>query len=174
MSFYWVTIDGLRKLGFDVSNDEKADYLEVWRAVGAMLGIRRDLLPSSFAETALLTRVIQARQIRPRDPNPDGRHLTTALVDMIDVEVPGDLLDGVAAAMVRFFLSDYPGLADALGVPRRILWESIVPIGLRFAPALSTPLLRTWATLMIDQQIRTHCRQPLSPSLQPYMKTATN
>src|SRR5262245_51817463 len=173
MSFYWVTIDGLRKLGFDVCEGEKADYLEVWRAVGAMLGIRRDLLPDSFAEATLLTRVIQARQIRPRDPNPDGRLLTTSLVDMIDLEVPGDLLDGVAAAMVRFFLSDYPGLADALGVPRRILWESLVPIGLRFVPALSTPLLRTWATHMINQQIRTHLRQPLSPSLQPYMQAAT-
>lgn len=112
MTFSFITLDGLHKLGIHPPAEAEEQYLAAWRAVGRLMGVEPVLLPDTVADAELLTRRIQGRQIHESEA---GRLMTRALLEMMAHNF-GPLFEPMPAAMMRHFL---PGnVADFLGVPR--------------------------------------------------------
>ena len=49
MAFDWISLDGLRRIGVDLTQDEWDGYLHCWQIVGHQLGIRDDMIPADNA-----------------------------------------------------------------------------------------------------------------------------
>jgi ER-bound oxygenase mpaB/B'/Rubber oxygenase, catalytic domain len=103
ISFSWVVIDGLEKLGFEISAEDKEAYLHSWLVVGHLLGIEQSLLPSDFASAALLKQTVARRQFASSQA---GQDLTRALLDMIAYTLPGDVFRKAPRALTHHFLGD--------------------------------------------------------------------
>ena len=138
MTFSYLVVDGLRKLGFSVTSGEAEDYLEAWKLVGRLMGVLPGLIPANFAEAQALTERIEQRQIAPGKV---GRSLLTALLRALtpsDTRCPW-------ALMRRMF----PGpVADGLGVPRHTVRDGLV-LALTSALRLLDPLLRLFGTVLV-------------------------
>ena len=119
MSFSWVTLDGLRRLGFHLTADEEESYLHSWNVVGHILGLRPEMLPANMTEAESLARRIQETEY---GACPEGKEMTAALVQMMQYYLPGALFDPVPAALIRYFMGDY---ADLLGVGRPTIEEAV-------------------------------------------------
>jgi hypothetical protein len=112
-TFSWSVITGLRSLGVPVTSGEADAYLHAWNIVGAMLGVREELLVRDMADAEALTRRIRERQW---GPSPEGAAMTRSLVAMLDESRPGRVIPGFSGTMIRHFVGD--DLADHLEVPR--------------------------------------------------------
>ncbi len=133
MLFSLVVLDGIRKLGFRVTDTEAQRYVHLWRYVGWLLGTDYELLFSTEAEGLELADLIMKTQAPPDD---DSRALTKALFDSGPRGARDDKerkraerMAPVAFAMSRYLLGKE--VADALAVPRSRL-ERVMP-ALRFA-----------------------------------------
>ncbi len=121
MTFSWITLDGLTRMGIKLSPAEKQSYLDAWRCVGSMMGVRVDLIPTTVAEAQALTAQIQARQI---DPSDEGREMTAALLGMMEANLPVPGSAAISSGLMRSFLP--PAVADGLGVPRHFLTGHLI------------------------------------------------
>jgi ER-bound oxygenase mpaB/B'/Rubber oxygenase, catalytic domain len=136
MTFSYLVVTGLRRLGFWVSNDEAEEYLAAWKAVGRLMGVLPELIPVDFDEAGELTETIEARQVAPGDV---GRGLTKALLAVLDAKTA----PGVPAALMRRML---PGaVCDGLGVPRDKVRDGLV-VGLCGLVRLVDPVLQLLGT----------------------------
>lgn len=120
MSFSCIVIRNLRKLGVHVTDDQADDFQYFWAVVGEMLGIRRDVIPQTFAEAELLTDTVARRH---HGPSPEGIAMTRALFEMHADLIPGELFDGIVPALTRHLVGDQ--IADWMEIPHS-RWESIV------------------------------------------------
>jgi len=130
MSFAYIVVDGLRRLGVTVAPEAAEAYLDAWRAVGRIMGIRKELLPADMREAQALTETIIGRQV---DESAEGRRMAGALLEMLESNAP-PLFKGFPAAMMRHFLP--AKTADQLGVPRHRLDERIIDVATRLGGAL--------------------------------------
>jgi mpaB/rubber oxygenase-like protein len=103
MAFSWVGLDGLAKLGVDVSADEREAYLHCWNVAGWLLGVRRELLPRNEARAADLVQAIAHHQFAS---NQAGRDLTAALVHHTAYHLPGNAFEHFAPVMIRYFIGE--------------------------------------------------------------------
>lgn len=123
MTFSWLTLDGLAKLGIHPSERAKEEYLALWRAVGRLMGVVEELLPATLSDAEELTRRIQERQIAPSEA---GRLLTSALLEMVAQAGDAQCLKQISGALMHHFL---PGrVADFLGIPRHPLDALVVEV----------------------------------------------
>lgn len=107
MSFSWIVLDGLEKLGAVLTEEEKQAYLHCWLVIGHLLGISPELLPQNIASARDLAAAIARRQF---GPSADGQVLTKALVEMMAHVLPGDVFRHVAPALISYFLGkEYAG-----------------------------------------------------------------
>ena len=111
LSFSSITLDGLERLGYVLSSDEREGYLHAWKVVGHILGIRPEMLPTDNADAAALAARIASRQFAACE---EGQYMTRALVQMLQHVVPGDLFDAVPEILMRHFLGDRT--ADMLAI----------------------------------------------------------
>ncbi len=102
MAFSWVSLNGLQKLGIEISDTDQEAYLHCWRVVGYLLGIQDEILPEDITSAEVLTMTIARRQFAPCA---EGQAMTKALIDMLANVVPGDVFRHVPAALIRYFLS---------------------------------------------------------------------
>ncbi len=125
MSFSWIALDGLDKLGVEVAPAEREAFLHCWLVVGHLLGIQPELLPRDVASAKALTEAIAAHQF---GPCPEGQALTKALIDMMASTLAGDVFSHAAPLLMRCFLG--AAQAEWLGVeePR---WETALVAPLR-------------------------------------------
>jgi hypothetical protein len=109
-TFSVVVTRSLRRLGVPVGDDEAEDYFQLWRAVGAMLGIRDDLLPRDERAALDVAERIAERHFRA---SADGRALMAALLAGMEEHVP------VCRFAPRYLVRHLVGetIADHLGVP---------------------------------------------------------
>ncbi len=128
MTFSWVILDGLRRIGVDVGHAHAQGYLDAWRVVGELLGIDRNLIPRDMLEARELTNLVAGRQIRLDEWNEDGHQLTAALLGVIEKALPRGVLHSTAGSMIRLFLSRE--VADSLGVPRLPLRDPLLRGGI--------------------------------------------
>jgi hypothetical protein len=138
MTFSWVVLDGLERLGTRLDAEQRDAYLEAWRAVGLGLGIKYELMPFGFEEAEILTRTIQRRQIRTDVENLAGKRLTQSLLDMMRARTPGRLLDPLGGSLMRLLLP--AAVADSLGVPRNRLYDPAIRHGVKLVPLFNRAL----------------------------------
>lgn len=100
LTFSILVLDGLRKIGVELEPGEASGYLEVWKHIGAMLGIDPRLIPVDVAEAELLSRRIGQRQFRPC---PEGQELAAGLAEVVDTLFP---VRGYGSSLSHFFLDD--------------------------------------------------------------------
>lgn len=110
-TFTWVVMDGLDKLRIELSDAQKQAYLDRWRLVGHVIGLRPELIPATMDEARELTEIVQRRQV---SPSPEGEQMMQALLGLLRDRMPGEMLDGTCDALVRHFLPE--DVADSLGV----------------------------------------------------------
>ncbi|HEY8209097.1 MAG TPA: oxygenase MpaB family protein [Myxococcaceae bacterium] len=103
MSFSWVGLDGLEKLGVDLSADDREAYLHCWNVAGHLLGIRRELLPRDEMRARALAQAVARHQFAPSQA---GKELTKALVTQTEYGLPGNAFKHLAPVLIRFFLGE--------------------------------------------------------------------
>ncbi len=101
MTFSYLVLDGLRRLGVHLSDEDQDAYLHAWRVIGQVMGIQPALIPAGVAEARALTELIHRRQIAA---SPEGRALTAALVEGYQGLLPAAHLRGAPASFLHFFL----------------------------------------------------------------------
>src|ERR1700716_1389895 len=101
MSFSWIAIDGLRKLGIELTSEEQIAWLHCWQVIGGQLGLRDDVIPADIDSAEALTRAFQRRQY---GTCPEGRLMTGALIEAMQYELPGNLLDALPAIFLQHFM----------------------------------------------------------------------
>jgi hypothetical protein len=104
LSMSLIVIRGMRKLGFTVQYEEQQAFMHLWNVIGALLGIRPELLPETGKEAQLLEASIRTRHFKA---SPHGQSLTRSLTDYLshtakEQGLPtADLL-----GLMRFLLGD--------------------------------------------------------------------
>jgi len=98
LTFSLVVIDGLRKMGAQVSPQDEQGYFTVWHHIGKLLGIDARLIPGDYAAAVALAARIAARQLRP---SPEGKKLARDLVQVNDSLFP---VPGYGLSLMHFFL----------------------------------------------------------------------
>ncbi|WP_371782665.1 oxygenase MpaB family protein [Streptosporangium subroseum] len=119
-------IDGMRRLGIAVTDQEAEDYYYIWRVAGIMLGIRPEIAPESLAEARETNALLLERHL---GASPEGIELTRNLVFFYEEMIPGKAFDGIVPAMIRQVVD--PSVADALQVPNPRVWTSLTAVGSR-------------------------------------------
>lgn len=135
MTFSEVVLEGLRALHIDYDQEGAAAYLDAWRTVGGVMGLRPELIPDDLGEAEALTKIIHDRQIAP---SPEGRLMTAALLEMLEANVPLRVFKDVPASLMRLFFAGYPGVADGLGVPEHVLEDKLVAIAAELGGRLAS------------------------------------
>lgn len=91
LTFGYVFLEGMRKLGLRLSREDEEAYLHAWNVVGHVLGIRREWMADSMDEAAALFERIQARartMAEPPDVRPGlGRALMHTMARSIQLPV---------------------------------------------------------------------------------------
>lgn len=113
MTFSIVVVDGLNRLGIDLSADEVDAYLHTWACVGWVMGIDEELLPTNVEDARELMQTIRRRH---HAPCPEGKDMTAALVTTMQNMMPGTLFDGFPAVLIRELVGT--ATADLLNVPQ--------------------------------------------------------
>lgn len=139
MTFSFLVLDGLQKLQIKLSAKEREAFLYTWIEVGRLLGIDSALLPDTLAEAEELTQNVYNRQVSASE---EGRALTKALIEATHEVLPGRLLAGIPAALIRHFLARDPyggrDVAEMLGVPHAPVTEMLLSALVRANGRLSS------------------------------------
>jgi hypothetical protein len=126
MSFSWIALDGLAKLGFVLSEAERRAYLHSWLVVGHLLGIHPEMLPPDLASAQALSEGIAQHEF---GPSAEGQELTSALLGSLDYVLPGNVFKHVPPVLIRYFLG--PQWAAWLGIEESALTQvAAVPLRL--------------------------------------------
>src|SRR5260370_23910357 len=67
LTFSFLAIDGLRKLGANISSEAADAYFDAWCGVGKILGVLPEMIPANLEEAAELKEIISRRQFAPSD-----------------------------------------------------------------------------------------------------------
>ncbi len=112
LSFTYIVLDGLSKLGFYYSQEEAEAYLHLGNVMGRMLGIEETMLPANMKAAYWLEKRIRERHFKQSEA---GMGLTKALLDCIAEAAPSPAMADFLPAYMRFLLGDK--VADLLAVP---------------------------------------------------------
>ena len=119
MAFSWISLDGLRRIGVSLTQEEWDAYLHCWQIVGHQLGIRDDMIPADNSSAAELCAAIARRQF---GACPEGQLMTKALIESVQYQLPGNLFDDAPGLLIRYFLGEEH--AGMLGVQKTLLERS--------------------------------------------------
>jgi hypothetical protein len=122
LTFGYVFLRSLRKLGLGLSPADEDAYLHTWNVVGHILGIRRELMVDTMAEAADLFAVLQARG-RSRQVEPDARpELAQSLMHTMEKVLPLRVLKPFPVLLTHHLCGR--ATASELGLKRRVSWLS--------------------------------------------------
>ncbi len=121
LSFSWIVLKGLRKLGYDVDKVYEEAYLKHWAAVGLIMGIDEKLLVFTNSDAIKMDKLIAKRQFRPSEV---GKELTNALFETYIKMAGSNLAGEFFKRQSRFLMgSEY---ADWLGIPKSTYPTSVL------------------------------------------------
>jgi len=112
LTFSALILDGLNKMGFEISTAEADAYIHTWNVVGHLSGVQPTLLPASAADAKPLLLAIQRRQLAA---SPEGAQLARSLIDMLQESTRGTPFANMPINTIRFFMGD--AIADMLEIP---------------------------------------------------------
>lgn len=130
LSFSYIVLRGLRKLGVGMTEREEEDYLHHINVVSWLNGVTDDLIAHNLREAYHLDRAISKRQFRASEA---GAGLVKSLLNAIANVAGGssgspESVRNLAAGQMRFFLGNE--YADALNLPN-------VPVEQRLASTVT-------------------------------------
>jgi hypothetical protein len=120
MTFTWLILDGLQKLGVRLTPQEQQAYLDAWLLVANELGLERELLPRTVAEAKEVTAIIERRQVAE---SPQGREMMAALLGMMQSNLPRELTTLPGSLIREFVPAD---VATFLGVASHPFEEELI------------------------------------------------
>lgn len=118
LSMSLLPVRGMRKLGFEVSQQESLAYIHLWNLASYCMGVDERLLPDTSKEAFVLNKLIAERQFKKSEA---GILLTKALLGYIHDNSPGQL-QWLAPKYMRFLLGDK--VSDILDIPKSTLSET--------------------------------------------------
>ena len=128
LTFHYVFLRSLRKLGLGLARQDEEDYLHAWNVLGHLLGIERSLMAHTMEEAQAAFGQIQARgRLLRRDPDPRPA-LAGALMQAMADEIPLRLLKPFPTLLTRHLCgrdaSADLGLHGRLPLPSRFLFAA--------------------------------------------------
>ena len=118
LTFGYVFLRSLRKLGLGLRADDEEAYLHAWNVVGHLLGIERELMANSMAEADSMFTSLQARgrtQTYLPDPRPA---LGAALMQTMQNVIPLRLVKPFPVLLTRYLCGKTT--ATDLGIDKRV------------------------------------------------------
>jgi hypothetical protein len=109
-SFSLAVIRAMERLGADVDDERAEDYLHLWCAVGAMLGVRQELLPTDLRSGFDIAERVAERNLQASE---HGQALMASLLAGMEDHVPG--ARWLPRYLVRHLVGDH--VADLLAIP---------------------------------------------------------
>ena len=120
LTFSYVFMRGLRKLGVQLRPLDEDAYLHAWNVVGHILGVERALMADSMEEAAVLFERLQTRG-RKRQIRPDARPaLAKALINTMSAALPGWITSSFPQLMTQHLCG--PVTSQDLGLRSRVPW----------------------------------------------------
>lgn len=113
MTFSTEILVGMTRFRIPITGAEEKSFLHAWKVVGHIMGIQPELLPNDPRDAYDLAETIFQRQ---RGPSEAGTTLTKALMDFMQLQIPGKLFDGFPATIIRHAVDQ--DVADLLSVPQ--------------------------------------------------------
>jgi hypothetical protein len=98
LSFSYTVVGPLPRLGIELSEGDREDYLYVWRVIGALLGLDDSAIPRNATESTSLVTMIRKRQYAR---SADGTVMAKALIGLLDEMTPTHLFDKVITDLIR-------------------------------------------------------------------------
>jgi len=148
LTFSYLPMEGLRKLGANIPGDAAQAYYETWCAVGGVLGVKPEMIPDDLEAGAKLRDLICRRQFAPSD---EGREMTRALVVMMQENSP-PLLGAVPSGLMRLFMDRE--VADYLGIPNSELDRDLAGIAVQFGRFVDLDLEQSqWQAMIFRHHI---------------------
>ncbi|HTX39849.1 MAG TPA: oxygenase MpaB family protein [Bryobacteraceae bacterium] len=171
MVFTYIIMDGLAKLGITAAPEEQQGYLEVWKVISRIMGIREELIPATMPDAKELCDTIQRRQV---EPCPEGKAMNDALLQMMEHVMPPGPWRKWPAALMRHFLP--PDVADHFGLPHYDFQEHILEDAARFRSELDTKgghippklwLMRKFGLLFMESVVKLELGGKRTPFIIP-------
>lgn len=103
LSFSYTVVGPLPRLGIELTEVDREDYLYVWRVIGTLLGLEDSAIPRNTTESTSLVTMIRARQY---GRSSDGILMTKALIGLLDEMTPTHLFDKVIIDLIRLLAGD--------------------------------------------------------------------
>jgi hypothetical protein len=100
LAFSYIILVGLEQSKYVLSDQDKEDFLYIWRYIGYQLHIDEELLPSNLSEAAALEHAIKVRNFKKSE---EGVMLTAELINHYKNAfpfIPGLLVD----SQIRYYL----------------------------------------------------------------------
>lgn len=123
ISFSYIVLEGLRKIGVSTSFEEAQAYLHYWAVIGEMLGVQANLLPANSTEAKKLCDEIVQLSFQKSDA---GVLLMQSLLEAFKATPPFHLLKGFAPTYIRFLVGDKVG--DLLEIPPANWTDNFIPL----------------------------------------------
>ena len=132
MTFSVVLLDAIKTCGITVSADDEDAFLHLWKVVGHFLGVDPALVPVDVVDGRALMQAIRDDQWTSSD---QGELLTADLMEAMEEYLPGEVLDDLPEALIRFFTpAPAPTLLKVGGAP---ILELILQAGAVFDDILN-------------------------------------
>ncbi len=112
LSFSYVPLDPMRRLGQRVPDKDAEAYLHLWNVIAHLLGVQDKMLVDGIDDAKALVETIRRRQFRA---SPEGRDMTAALMELLDEMTPLREFDKTIPPLIRHLIGDK--FADMLDVP---------------------------------------------------------
>ena len=102
LAFSYIILNGLRLSGFSLTENQKEDFIYLWRYIGYQMGIHEELLPANYAEAFRLKQKIVQRNFKK---SKEGIELTSELLKYYRSVAPPNQSRFIDS-QVRYYLGD--------------------------------------------------------------------
>jgi hypothetical protein len=120
MTFSWAVLHTWKRFEIVVSPEEEDAWIHTWNVIGALLGVRDELLPNSPSDAQALTDAIMDSQF---ESSQAGQALARSLLDAVNKIVPPGL-GGYFPTLIRYLSGEMCG--DILALPPADWTSSLV------------------------------------------------
>lgn len=121
MVFSWLILDGLDKLAIDTTPRQRQGFLETWKVIGRLMGVREELIPADVDGAKELCERIQRRQMQVCE---EGRKMTQALLKMTEDKMLPGPWRAWPAVLMRHFLPEQ--VSDGFEIPKSWIRQKIL------------------------------------------------
>ena len=122
LTFHYVVLRGLRRLGIGLPRADEEAYLHAWNVMGHVLGIRHELMAHTMEDARALFERMQARgRADPFTPDPRPK-LGRALMQTMEQLIPLRMAKPVPTLLTRYLCGR--ATARDIGIDGEVSWFS--------------------------------------------------